>query len=112
MGNGEQQGITNADLLKRGEWRKVSRCGVSEFWEGHFIVLRSSGLANRNTLRMRHLIPPKLRAVACCQFVLFIYNPPVHPMRQSVQLHSVRMNLAELTRMDEDESHGKAGREM
>ena len=112
MGNGERQGITKADLLKRGERRNVSRCGVSEFWEGHFIVSRSSGPANRNTLRMRHLIPPKFRAVACCQYVLFIDNPPVHLMWQSVQPHSIRMNSAELTRMDEDEIHGKAGREM
>ena len=108
MGNGERQGITKADLLKRGERRNFSRCGVSEFWEGHFIVFRSSGPANRNTLRMRHLIPPKFRALACCQFVLFIDNPPVHPMRQSVQPHYISMNLAELTRMDEHERHGTA----
>ena len=37
MNNGEQQEITKADLLERGERRKVSRCGVTEFWEGHFM---------------------------------------------------------------------------
>ena len=29
-------------------------------------------------------------------------------MRQSVQPHSIRVNLAELTHMDEDERHGRA----